>query len=74
MDAPKLYTVSWSIHCRKAESVLRDAKILFEKILLDRDSVAAAPRDLGIHRLPALDDGEKIYEGLYEIKKAVENR
>ena len=74
MDTPKLYTVSWSIHCRKAEALLRDSKIPFEKILLDWDSVAAAPRDLGIHRLPALDCGEKIYEGLYEIKKVVEKR
>ncbi len=72
MCTPKLYTVLWSLHCRKAEDFLRDAKIPFEKVTLDWDSVAAAPRDLGIHRLPALDCGEKIYEGFYEIKKAVE--
>lgn len=71
----KLYTVSWSLHCITAERLLLNADIPFEKIDLNNwDLVAAAPRDLGIHRLPALEGNDVFFEGLSRIKKFVEDR
>lgn len=70
----KLYTVSWSLHCIMAERLLSDAAIPFKKIDLNNwDLVAAAPRDLGIDRLPLLEGNDVFCEGLSKIKKFIED-
>lgn len=75
MSTYKLYTVPWSLHCREAESLLQKAAVSVEKIELNRwDLFAAAPRDLGIHRLPALEGKDVLYEGLSGIKKFIGER
>lgn len=75
MTTYKLYTVPWSLHCREAESLLKKTVVSVEKIELSRwDLFAAAPRDIGIHRLPVLEGKDVLYEGLFGIKKFVEER
>jgi len=66
------YTVSWSLHCQRAEEVLTDAGLAFTKIdLSDRAVFAAAARDLGFHRLPVLVGKDVFCEGLAQISKFV---
>jgi len=75
MNNYKLYTVSWSQYCSKAESLLNEADVPFEKIVLDKwDLLAAAARDIGIRRLPALEGKGIFYEGLSEIIKFLEDK
>jgi glutaredoxin len=75
MESIKLYTVSWSLHCNEAEKLLREAKITFEKVDLDRwDLLSASSRDIGIQKLPALRINGKSYEGLKEVSIFIKER
>lgn len=69
MEKSKLYTASWSLHCSKAERLLNEANLYYEKIDLgNEDLLAAASRDIGLHLLPTLKINGKAYEGLKEIE------
>ncbi len=68
----KFFSVPWSLHCVRAEELLREANVSFEKVeLTDNELFAAAPQDLGLHRLPALRGGNVFCEGLTKIEEFV---
>jgi len=67
-----LFTVPWSLHCQKAEDILKKACLEYERIVpWSPTLMTAAYREWGIHRLPALKVGDRMYEGLQAIERVL---
>ena len=72
MERLIFFTVPWSLYCKKAENILKKAYLEYERIdLCSPTLITAAYREWGIYKLPALKVGDKMYEGLQEIERAV---
>ena len=73
MEKPVFFTVSWSLNCRKAEEILKQAHFVVEKVELNSAAmVSSVSREFGIHKLPALKVNGKTYEGLKAVEEVIQ--
>jgi len=67
------YTVPWSLHCRRAEEILKSGRVDYQRIQVDNRQLAAVSRDLGFRKLPVLVGDNVFCEGLQDIIVFVSN-
>ena len=69
----KLYYLPGSLHSAKARELLKRTKLQHETINVSgKEMLMGIFVELGIRRVPVLEDDESRYEGLREIERFVE--
>jgi hypothetical protein len=71
----QFYTVGWSRSCQQAEELIVNSGIDFSKYELKSfEQLSGLSRDLGVNRVPVLQNERKIYEGLGPIRDFIRGK